>query len=134
MDRGFVTDGPCGIELREAVAVKIMRRVMYDYLVINETRYDGRWFRQPGINPDSPPAGEHVMASCPYYDEDLNVAWHVVEEMRRRGFAMQLTTTGNGGWHATFQHLQDDDRRRATRIAPTAMVAICRAALAAVGE
>lgn len=121
-----------GNTLNEEVAVEVMGKVPYCYLVINGTRYDGPWFREPGIDPDNPPPGTDAMCSCSYYDADMNQAWRVVEKMKQRNYAMQINSTGSGKWHVTFKaKFPTKPRQDMATVRDNPAEAICVAALAA---
>ena len=70
--------------------------------------------------------------SVPPFSANLAAAWKVVAEMERRGFFVALDNRGwreTDGYWCEFASADYEEGGRAT--APTAPLAICRAALAA---
>lgn len=103
---------------------------------------NGKWFDVPTWierprTPESPAAGSEPGQVPPCYSTDIAAAWPVVEALEGRGFCIRLTTPflpgepytcgatpqGTTGWNGRPDHLAT---------APTAPLAICRAALAVV--
>jgi hypothetical protein len=82
---------------------------------------------------------ERIAVDLPHYSTDIAAAWLVMDEMDRRGFHGRLTTPfepgqpyfagftphGMSGWNGRPDHEGSGD---------TPSLAICRAALAAVGH
>lgn len=110
-------------ELDALVAEKVMG-LRCERLMTNPPKPSGL-MRSPG--------GELV--GLPYFSTDISVAWKVVEEMRGRGYWVSVQMQPKSGdvdcvmWLPSADDTQDfsDDE------APTAPLAICRAALKAVG-
>lgn len=77
---------------------------------------------------DSPDQGGETA----HFSTDMDAAWPVVEAMQGRGFVFTLRYRDSGGWRACFMTRPTTENRSPSRVADTAPLAICRAALAAV--
>lgn len=84
--------------------------------------------------------GERYYALLPRFSTDIAAAWEVVDAMRQRGFAFKMfradSTDDSAKTWAAFAPSGSDivDETYAEAPDDTAPLAICRAALAAVGE
>ena len=92
------------------------------------------WKRVPHAHPEIEAAGGMWLTPrgprmCPAYSTDIAAAWGVVEWFTRRSYTVALHTTHSDGWVCSIRGALLAD----TAQAPTAPLAICRAALAAVG-
>jgi hypothetical protein len=71
------------------------------------------------------------LPGCPHYSTDIAAAWQVVEKMEQR---LDLCWLGPGDvWVAVLGN-GEEDYQYGDAMAPTAPLAICRAALKAIGE
>jgi hypothetical protein len=72
--------------------------------------------------------------SVPYYSTDIAAAWIVLEEVRKRGFAVTISTWDTSReWRAEFDGITTDRLAHGCVFAKTAPEAICVAALKALG-
>lgn len=79
------------------------------------------------------PADQNVWLTTPHYSESIAAAWQVVERLQQEGFDVAVTVGGdwpkwNHLWFCRIGGIAEVEEA-----APSVSLAICRAALAAVG-
>lgn len=127
-------DLPAGPELDALVAVKVMGWTRlpdsFDGIVATRVYRD---------------AAGHESSYLPPYSQSIAQAWEVVERMKRTSYdprqfggfvaTITCTSTSDGVWRAAFTDWQEEDpatgRASGHAEAPTAPLAICRAAISA---
>ena len=79
----------------------------------------------------------HISCNLPHYSTKIQDAWEVVEKLGNWhgfDFILWLEPESNGQWHAGwFEQSHEGPESRASEVAATAPLAICLAALKAVG-
>jgi len=90
-------------------------------LTVSQSAEDGLWDERE----------LRTLFGVPGYSANIGSAWRVVERMRELGWRLSLTDLA-GDWTAIFAH--NGEKRMRTAAAPSAPVAICRAALEAVKQ
>lgn len=64
---------------------------------------------------------------CPAYSEDIGAAWGVVEALRQKGWRVSISEVTQFDWNCRFTPA--DTSQYVYKLAPTAPLAICQAAL-----
>lgn len=128
---------PAGRELDALVAEKVMG------LCIERAWYDARGYRLPDPHDPEIPCHEIYYAprgaanfgtlEIPHYSRDIEAAWEVVEKLTER-FSVLVGQFHRGGTACKLTSWEiDGEMIHANMLAEAAPLAICRAALKAVG-
>lgn len=122
-----------GAELDALVDEKVFgnKWTFASYVMINGERRDGpTWLREDETS-DDPMGGTYAGQTPPHYSTDIKLAWQAVEKL-----CLHLSPFVDNGkpyaWVVSDRHNLNE--ARIVVDAPTAPLAICRAALKAVGE
>lgn len=131
--------GPEMHELDIQIATKVMGLCVHDWIVEDTPdTFPPEWKAHCKNCPELRGGGElqrwPVSGQAHSYSGTIDDAWRVLNELRRRGFAVAVVSTKDNGWACDvalgdFAYL-NPQRQEGT----TAPLAICRAALAALGE
>jgi hypothetical protein len=134
-------DMPAGDEMDRAVAELVMRWHYREVELAGGIDIFGDW-REPGVSRGFVKSADKFFPRAFHPSTNIAHAWEVVEKIAgtvRGGRDVEVVVEAMGPQHGTMArvHLVDDEARGATEIAAasadTAPLAICRAALMAVG-